>query len=93
MDLTSYKTITSASNPDDKILLLGKAGDIKSGGKGKLILVGVTGKYAGMTGECEYTVKYLPKNKINGILDCSYKKYNKRISEPCFTSSIYNLYF
>ena len=45
-----------------------------------------------MTRECEYTVKYLPKNKINGILDCSYKISNKRISEPCFTSSIYNLY-
>ena len=76
MDLTSYKTITSASNPDDKIFSgnIRKAGDIKSGGKGKLILVGVTGKYAGITRECEYTVKYLPKNKINGILDCSYKK-------------------
>ena len=35
MDLTSYKTITSASNPDDKIFSgnIRKAGDIKSGGK------------------------------------------------------------
>tara|TARA_Y100001954_G_C15483942_1_gene441818 strand:+ start:157 stop:633 length:477 start_codon:yes stop_codon:yes gene_type:complete len=76
MDLTSYNTITSASNPNDKIFSenIRKAGDVKSGGKGKSILVGGTGKYAGITGECEYTVKYLPKNKINGIFDCSYKK-------------------
>ena len=76
MDLTSYNTITSASNPNDKIFSenVRKAGDIKSGGKGKSILVGGTGKYAGITGECEYTVKYLPKNKINGIFDCSYTK-------------------
>ena len=76
MDLTSYNTITSASNPDDKIFSenIRKAGDVKSGGKGKSILVGGTGKYAGITGECEYIVKYLPKNKINGIFDCSYTK-------------------
>ena len=75
MHLSSYNTITSASNPDDKIFSenIRKAGDVKSGRKGKSILIGGTGKYAWIKGECEYTVDYLPKNKINGIFDCSSK--------------------
>ena len=37
-----------------------KAGDIKSGGKGKSVIVGGTRKYLGIKVECDYVAKYHP---------------------------------
>ena len=78
MDLTGYGTITSATNSNDKIFAenIRKVGDIKTGtgGKGKSKIVGGTGKYAGITGECSYTVSYHTEDKMSSILDCSYTK-------------------
>ena len=61
----------SAINTNNKIV-----GDIKkgTGGKGKTKIVGGTGKYAGITGECIYTVSYHTEDKMSSILDCSYTK-------------------
>jgi len=76
MDLQSFNTSTSSTNSDDKIFSenIRKAGDVKKGGAGTSKTVGGTGKYSGITGECVYTVNYLPKNKVSTIFDCSYTK-------------------
>ena len=76
MDLQSFNTSTLSTNSDDKIFSenIRRAGDIKKGGAGISKTVGGTGKYAGITGECEYTVNYLPKNKASTIFECSYTK-------------------
>ena len=76
MDLQSYNTSVSSKNSDDKIFSenVRKAGDVKKGGAGTSKIVGGTGKYLGMTGSCEYTVNYFPKNKTTTIQNCSFKK-------------------
>ena len=76
MDLQSFNTSVSSKNSDDKIFSenVRKAGDVKKGGAGTSKIVGGTGKYLGMTGSCEYTVNYLPKNKTTTIQNCSFKK-------------------
>ena len=78
MDLTGYGTITSATNSNDKIFAenIRKVGDIKTGtgGKGKSKIVGGTGKYAGITGECTYVVSYHSDNKMSSVQECTYKK-------------------
>ena len=47
--------------------------DSGSKGKGKQTIVGGTGKYKGIRGECNYTVKYLPNNKLTTVGKCDYK--------------------
>ena len=78
MDLTGYGTITSATNSNDKIFAenIRKVGDIKTGtgGKGKSKIVGGTGKYAGITGECTYVVSYHSDDKMSSVQECTYKK-------------------
>ena len=78
MDLTGYGTLTSATDSNDKYFTENNrnVGDIKkgTGGKGKTKIVGGTGKYAGITGECSYTVSYHTEDKMSSILDCSYTK-------------------
>ena len=78
MDLTGYGTITSATNSNDKIFAenIRKVGDIKTGtgGKGKSKIVGGTGKYAGITGECTYVVSYHSDDKMSSVQECKYKK-------------------
>ena len=47
--------------------------DSGSKGRGKQTIVGGTGKYKGIRGECNYTVKYLPNNKLTTVGKCEYK--------------------
>ena len=47
--------------------------DTGSKGRGKQTIIGGTGKYKGISGECNYTVKYLPNNKLATIGTCNYK--------------------
>ena len=47
--------------------------DTGSKGRGKQTIIGGTGKYKGISGECNYTVKYLPKNKLATVGNCNYK--------------------
>ena len=47
--------------------------DSGSQGRGKQTIVGGTGKYEGISGECNYTVKYLPNNKLTTVGKCDYK--------------------
>ena len=47
--------------------------DSGSKGRGKQTIVGGTGKYQGISGECNYIVKYLPNNKLTTVGKCDYK--------------------
>ena len=47
--------------------------DTGSKGRGKQTIIGGTGKYEGISGECSYTVKYLPNNKLATVGTCDYK--------------------
>jgi len=76
INLSSYNTITSANNSNDSMFGEGsrKVGDLKSGGKGKSIIVGGTGKYSGIKADCEYIAKYHPDNKSSLISECVFTK-------------------
>ena len=52
-----------------------KEGTVDSGsqGKGKQTIVGGTGRFEGIEGECNYLVKYLPDNKLSSTGTCKYK--------------------
>ena len=47
--------------------------DTGSKGRGKQTIIGGTGKYKGISGKCNYTVKYLPNNKLATVGTCDYK--------------------
>ena len=47
--------------------------DLDTGDRGKQTIIGGTGKYEGISGECTYTVKYLPENKLTTLGTCDYK--------------------
>ena len=77
MDLQSFNTITSSTNSNDKMFSenVRKAGDLKKGGSGKSTIVGGIGKYAGINGNCNYSVSYhSDKMKISSMQNCSFKK-------------------
>ena len=44
-----------------------------SKGKGKQTIIGGTGKFKGITGVCNYTVEYLPENRLTTINLFDYK--------------------
>ncbi len=52
-----------------------KEGTVQAGseGKGKQTIIGGTGKFKGISGVCNYTVKYLPEKKLTTIGTCEYK--------------------
>ena len=52
------------------------AGDIAvgGGGRGTQEMIGGTGKYEGITGNCEYTVVYLPENRIVSAGRCDWQR-------------------
>ena len=77
MNLQSFNTSTSSTNPNDKIFSenIRKAGDFKKGGSGTSTIVGGTGKYAGINGNCNYSVNYHSgKMKISSMQNCFFKK-------------------
>ncbi len=65
---------TSTDKDGDAIFAISerKQGDINTGtgGKGKTLFVGGTGKYKGISGGCEYQTKYLPDNWVSVESDC-----------------------
>jgi len=76
IDLIAAGVQTDSSG--DKVFITGRrtAGDIAVGGGGKGIqtISGGTGKYEGITGTCEYTVDYLPENRIVTIGTCDWQR-------------------
>lgn len=53
-----------------------QAGDVTvgGGGQGSQRLVGGTGKYAGVTGNCPYTTSYLPDNWVVSVSTCEWRR-------------------
>ena len=76
MDLEAPCALTGASG--DKTFQLAKrsAGDTAAGGGGDglLQIVGGSGKFAGITGSCTYTVDYLADNRGVSIATCEWQK-------------------
>ena len=76
MDLEAPCATTDASG--DISFTLGKrsAGDIETGGggDGRQEIVGGTGKYAGITGSCTFTVEYLTGDRAISINTCEWQK-------------------
>ena len=76
MDLEGPGTTTDSSG--DKWFMTGRrtAGgqEVGGGGAGRLEIIGGTGKYEGITGDCEYTVVYLPENRIVTTGTCEWQR-------------------
>ena len=76
IDLEASNAQTDSSG--DKWFTVAKrtAGDtaVGGGGKGSLEMTGGTGKYEGIIGTCEYTVDYLPENRIVTIGTCDWQR-------------------
>ena len=69
---------TTTSSAGDKIFSVArrKSGDVTAGstGEGKSQLVGGTGKYAGISGNCAYKVDNLSANRLVTIVKCDWQK-------------------
>ncbi len=69
-DDVDLEAICSVSSSDEDAFFMestrteGSVESAGSGGDGSWIFTGGTGKYAGLSGRCDYSVKYLPKNKL-----------------------------
>ncbi len=63
-DVVANCTLTDKDGDNSYLTAERKQGDTSSGsgGKGKITLLGGTGKWQGKTGSCEYTAKYLKDN-------------------------------
>ncbi|MEY3694352.1 MAG: hypothetical protein RL083_177 [Pseudomonadota bacterium] len=63
-DVTAHCTLTDKDGDISNLIAERKQGDASSGsgGKGKITLLGGTGKWQGKTGSCEYAAKYLKDN-------------------------------
>lgn len=75
IDLESPCTLTDESG--DRVYLLAerRAGDVAVGGGGRGFqrIVGGTGRYAGVTGECPYTTSYLPDRWLVSRATCTWR--------------------
>ncbi len=76
IDLESSCTFTDPPGDSFYTLATRRAGDIAAGGGGRGIqkIVGGTGKFAGLTGDCPYTSRYLPNNEIVSHATCEWRK-------------------
>ena len=78
--VNSYCTLTeSKEDGGDVVFVLGirEQGDLGAadrGGMGRVDLVGGTGKYANLTGECSYETRYLSTSTAVTTLDCTWSK-------------------
>ena len=76
MDLEAPCATTDASGDVSFTLSKRSAGDTETGGggDGRQEIVGGTGKYAGITGSCTYTVDYVAGNRGISINTCEWQK-------------------
>ena len=76
MDLEAPCATTDSSGDVTYVIARRRAGDTETGGggEGRQEIVGGTGKYAGMTGSCTYTVEYVAGNRGITILSCQWQK-------------------
>ena len=76
IDLEAPCTITAESG--DMLYMVGKrsAGDIGTGGggEGSAEILGGTGIYADITGDCTYGVEYLADNRLVTLAECAWSR-------------------
>jgi hypothetical protein len=76
MDLEAPCASTDASG--DKVFSIARRreGDVTEGGggAGTSQIVGGTGRYAGMTGNCTFRVDYLPGNRLVSVSKCRWQR-------------------
>ena len=76
IDLEAPCTLTDLSGDQLYLLAERRQGDVGagSGGQGNQRIVGGTGKYAGITGNCPYTTSYLPNRWVVSRATCLWQK-------------------
>ena len=76
MDLEAPCTINDSSGDKNFIVYRRKAGDVSAGGggQGTIQILGGTGKFAGVTGACTYTVAFFPGNRGVTTQKCRWQK-------------------
>ena len=69
-------TTTDASGDRWYTLSHRSAGDLATGGggEGRWILMGGTGKYAGVTGTCTYDTSYLTQDRVVTVGECTWER-------------------
>jgi hypothetical protein len=76
IDVEAYCTSTYPSG--DKMFSVSqrRSGDMSvgGGGAGKVQILGGTGQYASISGDCAYTTSYLPGNHVVNRLECRWQK-------------------
>ena len=76
LDLEAPCTLTGESG--DRVYLMSerRAGDVAAGGGGRGFqrIVGGTGRYAGVAGECPYTTSYLPDRWVVSRVACTWRR-------------------
>ena len=76
VELESPCTHTDGSGDEIYLLARRKEGDIAEGGggAGRFEIMGGTGKYADVSGECTYVARYLPANHADTASKCNWQK-------------------
>ena len=75
LTLESDCTITDPSGDKVYMQALRKSGEMSQGsGLGTARLLGGTGKYTGITGDCTYTVQYFSDNRAVSPIKCQWQK-------------------
>lgn len=76
VDLESPCTFTDRTGDEIYLLARRRDGDIAEGGggEGRFEIMGGTGKYADITGECTYVARYLPANHADSSSKCTWQR-------------------
>ena len=76
VEVESPCTHTDVTGDEFYLLARRKEGDIaeSGGGEGRAEIMGGTGKYAGISGECTYVARYLPANHADTSSKCTWQK-------------------
>ena len=76
IDLEAPCAFTDADGDSWYAMAERRAGDVEvgGGGQGNQRIVGGTGKYAGVAGNCPYTTGYLPDNWLVSTSACEWRK-------------------
>ena len=76
VEVESPCTYTDVTGDEIYLLARRKEGDIAEGGggEGRFEIMGGTGKYADVSGECTYVARYLPANHADTSSKCTWQR-------------------
>ena len=76
VELESPCTFTDGTGDEIYLLARRKDGDIAEGGggEGRFEILGGTGKYADISGECPYVTRYLPADHVDTAGKCTWQR-------------------